>query len=229
MFVGGSSSLSSAEASSYRTEGWREGKRNRAGGRAGDNGRGRNLVPVFLGNPAPSWMHYMAGASTFSLFLSSLARFLFFDYCYFYWDTQREPLRRREDLRQMPSSSSLRACYPPGGVARSHAKPTCECEARHPSSRLARRNWRACSLAKFKRRSLHATKLNAKSRKVVPMWSWTFYPAQELDSFLKRGYKHNYDAFWSVFFPFRFNHFRLASSSMLSIVFFVIYSWGQRE
>ena len=31
-----------------------------------------------------------------SLFPSSLARFLFFDYCYFYWDTQREPLRRRE-------------------------------------------------------------------------------------------------------------------------------------
>ena len=24
------------------------------------------------------------------------ARFLFFDYCYFYCDTQREPLRRRE-------------------------------------------------------------------------------------------------------------------------------------
>ena len=37
MFVGGSSSLSSAEASSYRTEGWREGKRNRAG----DNGKGK--------------------------------------------------------------------------------------------------------------------------------------------------------------------------------------------
>ena len=99
-------------------------------------GRGRNLVPVFFGNPAPSWMHYMAEAPAFSLFLWSPARFLFFDYCYFYWDTQREPLRRREDLRQMPSSSSLRACYPPGGVARSHARPTCECEARHPSSRL---------------------------------------------------------------------------------------------
>ena len=32
----------------------------------------------------------------FSLFPSSHARFLFFDYCYFYRDTQRELLRRRE-------------------------------------------------------------------------------------------------------------------------------------
>ena len=37
VFVGGSSSLSSAEASLYRTEGWREGKRNRAG----NNGKGK--------------------------------------------------------------------------------------------------------------------------------------------------------------------------------------------
>ena len=29
-------------------------------------------------------------------FPSSPARFLFFDYCFFYWDIQREPLRRRE-------------------------------------------------------------------------------------------------------------------------------------
>ena len=71
------------------------------------------------------------------------ARFLIFDYCYFYWDTQREPRRRREDLRQMPGSSSLRACSPSGGVARSHARPTSECKVRYPSSRLACRNWRA--------------------------------------------------------------------------------------
>ena len=32
----------------------------------------------------------------FSLFPSSPARFLFFESCYFYRDTQREPLRRRE-------------------------------------------------------------------------------------------------------------------------------------
>ena len=25
-------------------------------------------------------------------------RFRFFDYCYFYWNTQREPLQRREQL-----------------------------------------------------------------------------------------------------------------------------------
>ena len=163
MLVGGSTSLSSEEASLYRREGWREGKRKRAG----DNGNGeRNLVPVFLGNPAPSWRHYMAEAPAFSLFLSSPARFLFFDHCYLYWDTQREPRRRREDLRQMPSSSSLRACSPSGEVARSHARPTSECEARYPLSRFARHNWRACSLAKFKRRSLHVTKLNAKSRKI---------------------------------------------------------------
>ena len=35
--------------------------------------------------------------TTFFLFPSFPARFLFFFYyCYFYWDTQREPLRRRE-------------------------------------------------------------------------------------------------------------------------------------
>ena len=32
----------------------------------------------------------------FSLFPSSLARLLFFDYCYFYWSAQRELVRRRE-------------------------------------------------------------------------------------------------------------------------------------
>ena len=29
------------------------------------------------------------------------ARFVFFDYCYFYWDTQREPLLRTESLDWM--------------------------------------------------------------------------------------------------------------------------------
>ena len=38
-----------------------------------------------------------------SLFPSCPARFLFFDYCYCYWDTQRELLRRRE----LNSQSSL--------------------------------------------------------------------------------------------------------------------------
>ena len=66
-------SLASAEASLYRREaGEREKKR------AGDNGKGKGKR---LG---------------FSLFPSSPARFLFFGYCYFYWDTKREPLRRRE-------------------------------------------------------------------------------------------------------------------------------------
>ena len=66
-------SLASAEASLYRREaGEREKKR------AGDNGKGKEKR---LG---------------FSLFPSSPARFLFFGYCYFYWDTKREPLRRRE-------------------------------------------------------------------------------------------------------------------------------------
>ena len=36
-----------------------------------------------------------------SLFPSSSARFLFFYFCYFYWDTQREPLRRIEYLTQL--------------------------------------------------------------------------------------------------------------------------------
>ena len=36
------------------------------------------------------------GNGAFSLFPSPLARLLLFDHCYFYWDTQREPLRRRE-------------------------------------------------------------------------------------------------------------------------------------
>ena len=35
-------------------------------------------------------------APTLSLFPSSPALSIFFDYCYFYRDTQREPLRRRE-------------------------------------------------------------------------------------------------------------------------------------
>ena len=35
-------------------------------------------------------------APILSLFPSSSARLLFFHYCYFYWDTQWEPLRRRE-------------------------------------------------------------------------------------------------------------------------------------
>ena len=42
-------------------------------------------------------------APAFYLFPSSPARFLFFDYCYFYWDTQREPLRRREQVDKVLS------------------------------------------------------------------------------------------------------------------------------
>ena len=38
----------------------------------------------------------------FSLFPSSPARFLFSHYCYFYWDTQRDPLRRRKPVVQNP-------------------------------------------------------------------------------------------------------------------------------
>ena len=66
-------SLSSVEASLYRREGWRDGKRKREG----DDGKGKGEKASFL------------------------ARFLFFDYCYFYWDTQREPLLRRESLDWM--------------------------------------------------------------------------------------------------------------------------------
>ena len=40
-------------------------------------------------------------ASAFSLFPSFAASFLIFDYCYFHWDTQREPLRRREILSHL--------------------------------------------------------------------------------------------------------------------------------
>ena len=60
------------------------------------------LVPVFLGNLAPSWMHYMAEAPAFSLFPSSPVRLLFFHYNYFYWDTQREPLRKERELCHFP-------------------------------------------------------------------------------------------------------------------------------
>ena len=66
-------SLSSVEASLYRREGWRDGKRKREG----DDGKGKGEKASFP------------------------ARFLFFDYCYFYWDTQREPLLRRESLDWM--------------------------------------------------------------------------------------------------------------------------------
>ena len=54
----------------YRREGWRDGKRKREG----DDGKGKGEKASFP------------------------TRFLFFDYCYFYWDTQREPLLRRESL-----------------------------------------------------------------------------------------------------------------------------------
>ena len=107
------------------------------------------------------------------------ACFLIFDYCYFYWDTQREPRRRREDLRQMPGSSSLRACSPSGGVARSHARPTCECKVRYPSSRLACRNWRAWSLTKFKRRRLHdKTKCQIAQNMSFSLTSVRFVPCE---------------------------------------------------
>ena len=56
--------------------GWGERKRERA--EHDGKGKERGRVPAF------------------SLFPSSHARFLFFDYCYFYRDTQRELLRRRE-------------------------------------------------------------------------------------------------------------------------------------
>ena len=42
-------------------------------------------------------------APAFSLFPSSPARFLFFDCCYFYWETLREPLRRREQVDKVLS------------------------------------------------------------------------------------------------------------------------------
>ena len=65
--------LSSAEASLWcREAGEREKKES-----AGHDGKGKER-------------------KGFSLFPSSPARYLFFDYCYFYRDTQGEPLRRRE-------------------------------------------------------------------------------------------------------------------------------------
>ena len=67
-------SLASAEASLYRREAVEREKEDTRG----TMGREKRRSQVF------------------HLFPSSPARFLFFDYCYFYWDTQREPLRRRE-------------------------------------------------------------------------------------------------------------------------------------
>ena len=66
-------SLASAEASLYRREAGERGKKARGGQWEGERKEAR-----------------------FSLFPSSPAHFLFFGYCYFYWDTKREPLRRRE-------------------------------------------------------------------------------------------------------------------------------------
>ena len=43
--------------------------------------------------------------------------FLFFDYCYFYWDTQREPLRRRE----LPCSWWVCKCW----IIRATSSRTC--------------------------------------------------------------------------------------------------------
>lgn len=42
--------------------------------------------------------HGDSAGAAFSLSPSSPARLLFFDYCYFYWDTKREPPRRREQF-----------------------------------------------------------------------------------------------------------------------------------
>ena len=42
------------------------------------------------------------------VFPSSPAHFLFFDYCYFYWDTQLEPLRRRELFTPIIESALLK-------------------------------------------------------------------------------------------------------------------------
>ena len=69
--------LPSAGVALYRREGWREGERKRAGGRwEGERGK--------------------AKAPTFSVFLSSPARLLFSIIDIVIWDTQQEPLRRRE-------------------------------------------------------------------------------------------------------------------------------------
>ena len=57
--------------------GWEKEKKRKCAGHNG-KGKGRRKVPAF------------------SLFPSSPSRFLFFDYCYLHWDTQRKPLRRRE-------------------------------------------------------------------------------------------------------------------------------------
>jgi len=41
------------------------------------------------------WERERKKKGAFSLSPSSPARLVYFDYCYFYWDTQREPLQRR--------------------------------------------------------------------------------------------------------------------------------------
>ena len=41
------------------------------------------------------WERERKKKGAFSLSLSSPTRLVYFDYCYFYWDTQREPLQRR--------------------------------------------------------------------------------------------------------------------------------------
>ena len=41
------------------------------------------------------WKRGRKKKGVFSLSPSSPARLVYFDYCYFYWDTQREPLQRR--------------------------------------------------------------------------------------------------------------------------------------
>ena len=71
------SALSSTELSLCRREAGRKRKKESARGTMG-RGKGEERSPAF------------------SFFPSSPSRFLFFDYCYFYWDTQRKPLRRRE-------------------------------------------------------------------------------------------------------------------------------------
>ena len=58
-------------------------------------------------------------AHAFSLFPSFPAGFLFFDYCYFYWDTLREHLRRRE-LFCNKLGERQRAGFPFSPLAHAH-------------------------------------------------------------------------------------------------------------
>ena len=164
MCVGGSSSLSSAEASLYRTEGWREGKRNRAG----VNGKGKKPSSSLLRKSGAILNALYGRGSPIFPYSYRPPRVFYFSIIAIFIGIPSGSLCGGE--RIFVKCPVLVACEHAIHLGESReVTRDPHASVRRDIPRLAWLAWRACSLAKFKRRSLHATKLNGKSRKVGPM------------------------------------------------------------